>query len=206
MPDDPLADDPAFAAWPAEVRIAWAALRLPSLHDLVAAQERVAVEVRRQNQELRRLAQAATVDSSAADLLARLGEAQAEVLFTVAESAARHAQAVAGEVAAILAAPPGRGWFGRALAWDAATRDRLLAQVAGARLVHAKARQALEDAGWICIAPAPGDAFDPRLHRCVENVPGAPGHIVARLRDGWRRGEQIARPAEVAVGSTEGNQ
>lgn len=203
MVDDPLANDPAFAAWPADVRVAWAALRLPSLHDLVAAQERLAVEIRRQNQELRRLAQAATPDQGPAELLARLAQAQAEVLFTVAESAARHAQAVADEVTAILAVPPGRGWFGRALAWDATIRTRLLAQVAGARLVQAKARQALEDAGWTCIAPAPGDNFDPHLHRCVENASGPTGRVVARLRDGWRRGEHVARPAEVAVGIPE---
>lgn len=213
--DDPLADDPAFAAWPAEVRQAWAGLELPSLREILAGHERLAAEVRRQNQELRRLAQAATAPApvggdaqavavalaEARALGGRLAAAASNGLITLAESADRHAAALDAAVQGLLARPAGRGWWG-AVAYGAEARAALLAQVDGARLVRDKARQALADAGLVRLAPAPGSAFDPAQHRATATAPGPAGRIVELLREGWRAGAEVVRPAEVTVGST----
>ena len=212
--DDPLADDPAFAAWPAEVRQAWAGLELPSLREILAGHERLAAEVRRQNQELRRLAQAAAPVPAGGDAQAvaaalaearalggRLAAAASAGLIALAESADRHAAALDTAVQGLLIRPAGRGWWGGAVAYGAEARAALLAQVEGARLVRDKARQALADAGLVRIAPVPGSAFDPGQHRATGTAKGPAGRIIEVLREGWRAGAEVVRPAEVTVGS-----
>jgi|GEM_PF-5484699 hypothetical protein len=213
---DPLAEDPAFAAWPAEVRSAWAELELPSLHDLLLAQERLAAEVRRQNQELRRLSQAVAAPAapppSDSDALARslaaahhLGErlaaAAAAGLIALAESADRHAIAIATAVDTLLARAAGRDWLGRARPWPEDLRQVLSGQVEGARLVRDKARQTLADAGMTRVAPQAGESFDPETQRCLGTAPGQPGRIVRCERDGWRSGATLLRPADVIIGA-----
>lgn len=211
--DDPLADDPAFAAWPAELRQAWAELSLPSLHDLLLGQERLAAEIRRQNQELRKLAGAppnaappadaerlAAILAQASDLGQALAKASASGLIGVVEAADRHAVGLAAETEALLAAPNVRGWFRRARPWPEALAQRLRAQADGARLLADKARTALADAGVHAIRAAAGDAFDPEQHRCVETADGTAGRILRLVREGWRQGGAVLRPAEVAIG------
>ncbi len=210
-----MADDDAFlAAWPAELREQWAALRLPSLAEQLTAYERLAAEVRRQNQELRRLAAAmqtapapaedgarlATALEMAQALADGLAKAGSAVLIDVCESSERHARALDAAVRQLLARPPGRGLFGRALPWDEAARAALTAQAEGAAVVAGKALAALSDAGLKRLEPRPGEAFDPATQRCVGTRSGAPGRILALERAGWARGATIIRPAEVLVG------
>lgn len=213
--EDPLADDPAFATWPAEMREAWAEMKLPSLHDMLLGQERLAAEIRRQNQELRRLAQSvaqpvsSTADadaltrtlSEARTLGERLASAAAAGLIALTESTDRHACALDAAVSTLLARPAGHTWLGRARAWPEDLRLGLRAQVEGARLMRDKARQTLTDAGLLRIAPQPGDLFDPDLHRCLSTAPGSPGRVLRCERDGWRSGAALLRPAEVIVGA-----
>ena len=215
LSDDPLADDPAFASWPAEVREAWANLELPSLRDVLASQERLAAEVRRQNQELRRLGQAAPAPAPAGSdaqaiaaalaearaLGGRLAAASASGLIALAESADRHAGALDTAIQSLLVRPAGRSWWGGAVAYSAEARAALAAQVEGARLVRDKARQALADAGLVRIAPVPGATFEPEMHRATATARGPAGRIVELVREGWRDGGNVVRPAEVTVGN-----
>jgi hypothetical protein len=209
--EDPLANDPIFAAWPAEVREAWLSLELPSLHDVLLMQERLAAEVRRQNQEIRRLAQAAVPREADADAMTRvlaearrlggrLAAASAAGLIALAESADRHAHALATTVQTVLSQPAGWDWLGRARPWPMDQRLALESQVEGARLVRDKARQALGDAGMTPIIPRPGEVFDPEVHRCIGTRLGAPGTVVACEREGWRHGAELLRPADVIIG------
>jgi hypothetical protein len=207
-------EDPALAAWPPELRRAWSELRLPSLADQLLAYERLAAEVRRQNQELRRLAGALAEaprpgDDAEARLRAALEAAQrlaaglarqgTEALIDLHDSCERHAAALAGAVERVLAEPP-RGWFGGRRPWPAGTAEALRAQAEGARLVAVKALGRLADAGLAAIDPGPGAAFDPELHRCAGTAPGPIGRVVTLERRGWRHGPTLIRPAEVIIG------
>ena len=47
-----------------------------------------------------------------------------------------------------------------------------------------------------------GQAFDPRLHDAISQVPTAdapPGSIISELQKGYRIGERLLRPAMVVV-------
>ena len=110
-----------FANWPPALLAAWEEHQLPSLHDLLTTNERLASEVRRQNQELRRLADAAsaaaagtvaTAEANArlltmADGLRRAADAQQRQLLNglieACDSAARHHHALDEDRVRVLA-------------------------------------------------------------------------------------------------------
>src|SRR6516162_5300000 len=61
--------------------------------------------------------------------------------------------------------------------------------------------KALREAGADPIESV-GARFDPRLHEAVATVPSndvEPGTVVGEIRRGWRLGDQLLRPAQVAV-------
>lgn len=212
---DPLAEDPALAAWPPEVREAWLALSLPSLEDILLAQERLAAEIRRQNQEIKRLGQtlstpvppSAGTDEIAATIRdlrqvhAQESRSIINALITVADAVERHARALA-EFPQVLAQVPQKGFFGRPYPWRLALERTLDSHAEGGALVSDKTIQTLLDLGCVRLAPEPGTPFDPSLHRCVETAVGTPGYIVRLVRVGWRRGETVLRPADVIVGKS----
>ena len=52
------------------------------------------------------------------------------------------------------------------------------------------------------IEPVVGDEFDPNRHEAVMRQPAegiAPNHIVSVLQPGYAMGDQVLRPAKVAV-------
>jgi len=209
-------DDPAMTAWPAEVRQSWAAMRLPSLADQLLAYERLAAEVRRQNQELRRLATTLTttqpqtpVDDGgrlaaaleAVNLLSDgLAKGATTALIDLYEANERHATALALAVETHVAKPVAHGWFGQSIAWPTAITATLRAQVTGARLVANKALDALAAIGLMRIAPSIGDIFDPERHFCAGTRSGPAGRILSLERIGWSHGSTRIRPADVIVG------
>lgn len=207
-------DDPALAAWPPEVREAWLALSLPSLEDVLVTQERLAAEIRRQNQEIKRLGQtlATPVPNAGTEEIAatirELRQAHAHesrsvitALIAVADAVERHAQALA-EFPQIVAQIPRKGFLGRSFPWRPALERALVSHAEGGSLVSDKTIQTLVDLGCVRLAPEPGTPFDPSQHRCVETATGTPGHIIRLVRVGWRRSETVLRPADVIVGKS----
>ena len=72
----------------------------------------------------------------------------------------------------------------------------------GVRLVERKMRTAFENAGVKEIAAEPGQPFDPNEHEAViyeESTAYPEGHIVEAVRQGYRLGERVLRPAMVRV-------
>ncbi|MGM1029586.1 MAG: nucleotide exchange factor GrpE [Actinomycetota bacterium] len=68
--------------------------------------------------------------------------------------------------------------------------------------VEAQLERALRRLDAVKIASDPGAPFDPRLQNAVERRVGRPasaGRIAEVLRAGWRQGEVLLRPADVAV-------
>lgn len=106
-------------------------------------------------------------------------------------------------------APPRRSWFRRSAAptpSDERLRTDLQAWLVGLEFVRERLLGVLAAEG-IATIPAQGLPFDPEVHLAVEvSAPGpdtAEGSISAVIRQGYRRGERVLRPAEVAVARAE---
>lgn len=223
--EDTLEDEPCslpsdlFANWPPALLAAWEQYQLPSLHDLLTTNERLASEVRRQNQELRRLAEAAaaaaagtvaTAESNArlltlADGLRRAADTQQRRLLSgvieACDSATRHHRALDEDRVRVLARLPKRTWWGQSLPGRDALERSLQASCDGARLLMQRLRQELDDQGAERLTPSPGEPFDPAWMRCTGRAPGALDRVISLERDGWRLQGNLIRPADVLVGN-----
>jgi molecular chaperone GrpE len=72
----------------------------------------------------------------------------------------------------------------------------------GVAAIDRKLRALLESEGVSPIEAAPGEAFDPRRHEAIANIPSAAhpeGTIVDEVRRGYRLRDRVIRPALVAV-------
>ena len=72
--------------------------------------------------------------------------------------------------------------------------------VKGVALIAGKFHNILKGQGVTPIA-AIGEAFNPRFHESVHQEPGPEGIVTRELRRGYRIGERVIRPAQVAVGN-----
>lgn len=196
-------DDPR--SWPPELQRQWAETDLPGLRDFLLAQERLAMEIRRQNRELRRLADAQAehkpppADGPSIPLPQQECFLLADSIERLRESltslAAIGAQATAGR--------PRRRCFGLL---PPAPQPPLLdagvvSLIDGSELLGERLRDLLRGCGIEPIRPEADDAFDARLHKAVAlSDDGPPGRVVELLRAGYRHRDQVLRPAEVAVG------
>lgn len=218
MTDADGSQDTALAAWPEDLRKAWASLRLPSLHDLVVAQERLAAEIRRQNQELRRLAEARVPAAETVvqddwlrllrPLEAQVREnrsAQSRILIAVADAVENQVRAMdeaAEETERLI--PRTIGLLRRQPAWRTQVSRILEGQIAGASMVATKIADALDQLGIRPLCPPIGTPFDPAEMRAVGTVPGAEPNRIARvLRPGYRDRSDLIRPADVVITSQE---
>ena len=88
---------------------------------------------------------------------------------------------------------------------DAASQDESVrAWAEGITAIDRKLRLLLESEGVKPIEALPGQAFDPREHDAIANVPGSgrrEGEIVEEVRRGYRVRDRVLRPALVAVAS-----
>lgn len=71
----------------------------------------------------------------------------------------------------------------------------------GLRLVGDRVTRFLESRGLCRFAPGAGEDFDPRSMEAVALQPGPEGKVAALLQPGYTLGEELLRPARVAVGS-----
>lgn len=72
----------------------------------------------------------------------------------------------------------------------------------GIAAIDRKLRALLESEGVSPIEADPGEAFDPRRHEAIANIPSAAhpeGTIVDEVRRGYRLRDRVIRPALVAV-------
>ncbi|MFO0963870.1 MAG: nucleotide exchange factor GrpE [Phycisphaerales bacterium] len=91
--------------------------------------------------------------------------------------------------------------FDMALAHDPASMTAAAA-LEGFRIVRGELVKALERSGVELIQPAVGAAFDPHQEQAIMQQPApgvASGQVSALLQPGYRLGETVLRPAQVAV-------
>ncbi len=75
----------------------------------------------------------------------------------------------------------------------------------GLRLTLSQFQDVLAGEG-VTSVPAAGQPFDPSLHEAVTTVPAGDrpeGEVVTELQKGYRYGEELLRPARVAVTARE---
>jgi molecular chaperone GrpE len=73
---------------------------------------------------------------------------------------------------------------------------------AGAALIVRQLEAVLEPFAIRPLDAAPGQPFDPHLHECIAEAPGAEHgvlHLTEVTRRGWREHDRLLRPAEVVV-------
>ncbi|MCA9296016.1 MAG: nucleotide exchange factor GrpE [Phycisphaerales bacterium] len=91
--------------------------------------------------------------------------------------------------------------FDLALAQD--TEKMTVEQIMlGVEMVRMELEKAVEECGVKRIIVEPGDAFDPGEHSAMMQVDSdavAPGHVVHVLQKGYKLGDMVLRPAQVAV-------
>ncbi len=76
----------------------------------------------------------------------------------------------------------------------------------GVRLIKGEFLRAVGEHGVMPISPEPNDELDPHFHQAVlqQEAEGVdPGRIAATLQPGYRIGDRVLRPAQVAVSPAE---
>ncbi len=201
-------------AWPPELCELWERCSLPSLHAFLEAEERLAMEIRRQNRELRALGE--RID--AADTTAEPREAQERAepalvpLFALADAVERLETGLRQTIATIDKTIPRRSFpLFRRPRWRPQVLERCRAQREGAEMIGDRMRDLFDSMGVVRLAPTAGDPFDPTCHRAVATTVAPPemeitppGAVVQLLRPGYRRGRTVLRPAEVSVATKAG--
>lgn len=149
------------------------------------------------------------IDDPIADLEAKLADAEARALRTLAdyqnfqkraannEVEARR-QGISGTIASLL---PVMDNFDLALNQDVSTMtaEQLLG---GVEMVRAEFERALGNQGVSAIKPQRGDEFNPDLHEAVAQhaEPDVdPGKVIEAFQTGYMLGERVLRPAKVVV-------
>ncbi len=78
--------------------------------------------------------------------------------------------------------------------------------IGGVKMVRDELVKALQLSGLERIDPKPGDEFDPNQHEAMMRQPAEgidPNHVVAVMQTGYRIGDQVLRPAKVAIAPSE---
>lgn len=150
-----------------------------------------------------------TVEDPIAELEAKLADAEARALRSLAdfqnfqkraannEIEARR-QGIAGTINSLL---PVMDNFDLALGQDVSkmSAEQLLG---GVEMVRAEFERALGNQGVSSIKPSRGDEFNPDLHEAVSQHPDPeiePGRIVDAFQTGYKLGDRVLRPAKVVI-------
>lgn len=91
--------------------------------------------------------------------------------------------------------------FDLALGQDA-QRLSLVQLLGGVKIARAELAKVLETHGMKEIPVAVGDELDPHIHETIARLPAegmAPNHVSAIFQKGYALGDQVLRPAKVAV-------
>ena len=149
------------------------------------------------------------IDDPIADLEAKLPEAEARALRTLADFQNFQKRAANNEVEArrqgvtsiISSLLPVMDNFDLALGQDVSkmTAEQLLG---GVEMVRAEMERALAQQGVTMIKPEKGDEFDPAIHEAVTRHPDPevePGKVIDSFQTGYKLGDRVLRPAKVVV-------
>lgn len=149
------------------------------------------------------------LESQVAELTVKLAESNELRLRAVADfqnyqrrmADAEARLAAAGVLATARHVIPVVEHFDLALTQNPATMNAQAAHD-GLRMLRDELVKALEKSGVETIAPAAGDAFDPKLHEAIMQQPAlgvASGSVASLFQAGYRLGDVVIRAAKVGV-------
>lgn len=149
------------------------------------------------------------INDPIAELEAKLADAEARALRTLADFQNYQRRAQANEVEArrqgitsvLSSLLPVMDNFDLALGQDISSMSakQLLG---GVEMVRAEMQRALAQQGVTFIRPARGDDFDPAVHEAVtrhHDPDVRPGAIVDSFQTGYKLGDRVLRPAKVVI-------
>lgn len=149
------------------------------------------------------------IDDPIGELEAKLAEAEARALRTLADFQNFQKRAANNEVEArrqgitsiVASLLPVMDNFDLALGQDISkmTAEQLLG---GVDMVRAEMERALAQQGVTMIKPKKGDEFDPAFHEAVTRHPDPevePGRVIDSFQTGYKLGDRVLRPAKVVV-------
>ncbi|MFT4554258.1 MAG: molecular chaperone GrpE (heat shock protein) [Chlamydiales bacterium] len=218
------------APFPEEIQSAYEEIKVPDAYEMLLAYEKLSVEIKRQNKELRRVGEALgeihdhcfqenESDSSfaeeAVDMQALLEERlrreyddelkkKERVLLGMMDSIRNLLLNVEASKEKILSCLP----RGRQIFFDPLPLQKeLLATTqsfsSGVRIIYDKALTGLADYGIDMIEPLEGETFSVMEHRAIERVEGKnDGNIARVVSVGYRKAGDLIRSADVVVSTS----
>lgn len=196
--------------WPEGLLEEYGRLSLPSLYDFILSQEKLAIEIRKQNKELMRFSEILgdlnqEIKETLEERFEEISEPQsirtndAAFLMEVMDLFYSLSQATETTTLHILKIVPNRCFF-RTPPWRTSLEGILKGYGSGIEIVRNKILGMLADAGISVIFPEQNEAFDPQVHRAVGKISGGERCTIATIvRYGYRTNDQILRYADVTI-------
>lgn len=213
----------SFEEWPVALMEAYEKLNLPSFYDFVLANEKLSVEVKKQNKDLKSLygiVQKLQEEFSLLqnqedfekengakgyeDLLKETYEAKKKedqtVIIQTVDSMKLFVEALNKTVREISEHLQPKKFFFFKKLYHKEIKEKLTTIQDGAALSYKKLFSALTDLGLEQILPQQGDPFSPSLHRAIDTAKGGVrGTICETIRSGYKSKENILRYADVII-------
>jgi molecular chaperone GrpE (heat shock protein) len=195
--------------WPDELVRSYKDLPLPTLYDFALSGEKVSMEIKKQNKEIKALS---TTIEKALQNLSELStpkeqpneerKAYEQIMIASFDAIVQLRQQVEKSSAAVPRSLSfKRGRFRKKQKEQAKKVEETLdAYLEGLYLLEEKFLSSLADLGLEPIAPKQGDFFSPDEHRAVlKTGSGVPGTIHQTVRYGYRNVNRIIRYADVII-------
>jgi Molecular chaperone GrpE (heat shock protein) len=195
-------------------------ISIPSLYDFILSQEKLAMEIRKQNKELHNLStQIERNHHSIEDLFSSLESPEVEEKIDQEPKENN----LSSEISALMQAmdlffhlfqaemlnseqllkiiPDSCSfWSRKKPKWRLTFEETVKGYSSGVQMIQEKFSQLLENVGIQLIAPELGDPFEAANHRVVERCFGEEAYTIAKLvRLGYEKNHVILRPAEVII-------
>ena len=213
-----------------EIRTAYEDIKIPDSYEMLLAYEKLSVEIKRQNKELRRVGETLeeihdhcfqeeesydSLNKEPVDRQALLEEhlrreyrdelkKKERVLLGMMDSVRNLLLNVEANTETILSClPRGRRFFFDPLPLQKELLAATQSFSTGVKMVYDKALAGLADYGIDMIDPQEGEMFSVMEHRAIERVEGKIDGSIARVVSvGYRKGDDLIRSADVIVSTS----
>ena len=210
--------------WAPSLQEKYEALPIPSLYDFLLSQEKLGVEIRKQNRDLQQLRihieqnhqilkeMHSSIEISQEEEEEEIPEKIFEeniplekeycILMEAMDALFHLTQATATTTQELrLLVPNPRSFFTKKKPqWRRLFEETVEGYSSGIEMIQAKMLKALAEAGIQIIQPYPNDPFEAEKHRAIERVSGKEPYTIAKtVRYGYQKGNRVLRVADVII-------